>query len=448
MKKDSTKLIFEPSLIRAEQYQDMIGRLYKLLYIKNEDKLAKTITFQVTDDCQLRCKYCYQQNKGKNRMSFETGKKLIDLLFDSQSLNTEYINSDKNPGIVLEFIGGEPLLEIELIDNLVEYFKFKAISLKHIWAKTYMISLISNGVNYFQPKVQEFIKKNLNKLSFSLSIDGNKQLHDSCRVFPNGEGSYEIVIKAFQHFKENYGNIGTKMTLSPENVQHTFDAVINLINIGYKDIFSNCVFEKGWNVQHSKIFYNELKKISDYIIENELYSKIYLSLFETNISMPMSNEDNENWCGGTGNMLACSPNGNLYPCLRYMESSLGTGVPPIVIGDVDNGIAYNETQKCKICELKCITRKSQSTVECFNCPIAKGCAWCSAYNYQIFGTVSKRATFICIMHKARTLANIYHWNRLFRKHNIDNRFEMHIPKEWALEIISNEEYEMLKELAQ
>ena len=85
--------------------------------------------------------------------------------------------------------------------------------------------------------------------------------------------------------------------------------------------------------------------------------------------------------------------------------------------------------------------------ECFNCPIAQGCAWCSAYNYQKFGTANHRATFICPMHKARVLANVYYWNKYYRQNNIQKRMKNYCPKEWALDIISEEEYNMLNELA-
>lgn len=79
--------------------------------------------------------------------------------------------------------------------------------------------------------------------------------------------------------------------------------------------------------------------------------------------------------------------------------------------------------------------------------IAEGCSWCTAYNYQVFGTPDARATFICVMHKARALGNIYFWNKYYRKHNMSTRMKMHIPDEWALEIISQSELDMLKELS-
>ena len=130
-----------------------------------------------------------------------------------------------------------------------------------------------------------------------------------------------------------------------------------------------------------------------------------------------------------------------------MESSLGSDRPPIKIGDVYSGLMATEEQRnCVEC-MKKVTRKSQSTEECFNCPIADGCSWCSAYNYQVHGTVDKRATFICIMHKARALANLYHWNRVYRMKNSNDRMKNHVPEEWALEIIDENEWKMLQDLS-
>ena len=90
--------------------------------------------------------------------------------------------------------------------------------------------------------------------------------------------------------------------------------------------------------------------------------------------------------------------------------------------------------------MSCITRRSQSTDECYYCPIASGCGWCSAYNYEVFGTPDQRATFICIMHKARALANVYYW----RKSGVS--YEMDCKKEWAVEIIGEDEYENLSNM--
>lgn len=70
----------------------------------------------------------------------------------------------------------------------------------HPWIDRFRVSICSNGVLYFTPKVQEFIKKHQTHLSFSISIDGNKKLHDTCRIFPDGTGSYDLAIKAAKHY--------------------------------------------------------------------------------------------------------------------------------------------------------------------------------------------------------------------------------------------------------
>jgi uncharacterized protein len=94
-----------------------------------------------------------------------------------------------------------------------------------------------------------------------------------------------------------------------------------------------------------------------------------------------------------------------------------------------------------------VTRRSQSTDECFACPIASGCSWCSAYNYQCTGTPDKRVTYICPMHKARVLANAYYWNNLYRKRGDTARYRLDIPDAWALEIIPYAELSMLKSIS-
>lgn len=146
-------------------------------------------------------------------------------------------------------------------------------------------------------------------------------------------------------------------------------------------------------------------------------------------------------------MISVDPDGVIFPCIRYMESSLGGQQEPYSIGDVENGICQTECHKCRVAVLKKIDRRTQSTDECFNCPIGEGCSWCTAYNYQIFGTPDKRATYICVMHQARALGNYYFWNKYYRKRGLPNRMNIHIPEEWALEIISKEEWNMLKELS-
>lgn len=433
---------------KIESYTDQIARLFPVPREKIKDEKTKimprTVTWQVVDSCNLCCTYCYQIAKQEHVMSWEVAKQFCDLLLDSTEENNEYINPEISNGLIMEFIGGEPFLAIELIDKICDYMIDQMITRQHPWATRFMISICSNGVLYFDPRVQAFMEKHKNHLSFSISIDGCKELHDACRVFPDGSGSYDIAMAGVEHFREHFkGKMGSKMTLAPGNIDYTFKAVKSLIENGYDEINLNCVYEKGWTTEHAKILYDELCKVADYIIENDLFHKVELSIFNDRFFQPKEETDLDNWCGGLGAMLSCDWKGDLYPCIRYMESSLGDDCEPLKVGHVSRGLVKTDEEKELMRCMNCVTRRSQSTDECFYCPIAEGCSWCSAYNYQDTGSFDKRSTHICIMHKARALANAYFYNMAYLQYNEPKAVKMWIPDEWALEIIDEEELNKL-----
>lgn len=392
-------------------FSTIIEQTYNYINLTDQS-ICPHITFQVTENCNLCCSYCYQINKTENIMSLDTAKKFIDLLIKNDENTKQYLDTQKCKGVVLDFIGGEPFLQIKLIDQIIEYFRIQTILHNHPWQNNWKISMSSNGTLYFNPEVQEFIKKYNNFLSLGITIDGNKELHDSCRKFPDGSGSYDLAIAASRHYRKNFNkNLSTKMTLSPQNIQYTFNALVNFINEGFQEINLNCVFEKGWENKHATILYYELKKVADYILENNLMESeedgIYIAMFEENFFKPKDLNDTSNWCGGNGRMIAVNHTGNIYPCIRYMESSLGPDIKPIIIGNVDTGIMTDANCRTCINKLKAVNRINQSTEECLNCPIAEGCAWCQAYNYQDSGDFEHRATYICCT------------CRLFSKNKID-----------------------------
>ena len=419
-----------------EEYGDSLNRYF----YEGNNKFTRNITFQITDDCNLCCSYCYQHNKGHHKMPFEVAKKLIDeILTNDKSINS-YVKSENAIGIVLEFIGGEPFLEVDLIDKIIDYFIEKCIILHHPWIDRFRVSICSNGVLYFTPKVQEFIKKHQTHLSFTISIDGNKTLHDACRVFPDGTGSYDLAIKAAKHYRKYYDAIlSSKMTLSPDNINFVFPALVNLWENDYNFIYCNCIYEKGWTIEHAKILYYELKKVADYLLNNHLERIKGTSILNLDLSQ-QKNISDKNFCGGDGNMLAVDYKGDLYPCLRYMESSIGQNQSPYIIGNVNDGIGYNQQTKGMIAGLD-VTYKSQSPQECLDCPVSSECGWCSALNYQEFGTINKRTTYTCLMHKARVLANYYYQNKM------GGNYPFLINKQDAIDIIGEDETNYLMELA-
>ena len=432
-----TMSILQPYLERMDP-----GRFTK-------QKAAKTITFQVTEDCNLACTYCYQINKSPARMSFETAKKFVDLILTGDKQLNSYINKYNTDIVILDFIGGEPLLEIDLIDKIVNYFLKRCIELNHPWMYGYMISIGTNGTLYTKPNVQKFLTKHLKRLSLNVTVDGDKELHDSCRVFHNGDGSYDLAAFAATDWmkRTNGASKSTKITIAPGNVSHLKNALINMINLGFNHINENCVYEDVWSPELALELYSQLIGIADYIIGNNLEDRVDLRIFDPTSCTMVDPHNNENWCGGNANMLACDPEGNLFNCVRYMKSSLGDDAEPLVIGNVDIGIGNTELHKENIQKMSCVTRHSQSTEKCFWCPIGQGCGWCSAYNYQYYGTVDKRTVTTCQMHIASSLASNYYWNRLLEKLGYSDRLRLCTPKDWALEIVPEDEYKKVLTLS-
>lgn len=424
----------------TETYSDQLLRLNPTWNIDS----VRNITFQVTEQCTLRCTYCYQIDKKETMMDLFTATKCVDLLFKMYEDDDPNAFINKNTkAIILDFMGGEPLLNINAIEIICDYFVWNCLEKNHPWLENFRISIISNGDLYFKEEVQAFLKKWIDFLSFTITLDGPQEIHNACRVNKNGIGNFQNAFAALIHFRDNYYfNPATKITIAPENLKD-FEKIINFfLSNNITDIHINPAFEPNWTYEEAKIYYNELKKIANILLEN---SKFSFSVFQETSFSPLPETELNTYCGGNGDMLAFDPHGQAYPCVRYMSSSLGKDVQPLIIGDYQ-GLYQTKEQQEILADLKAITRRSENNDECFFCPIARGCGECSAWNYQSTGKLGCRNTNICPMHKAASLANVYYWNKYYRLHNINARFKMFLQKEDALKIISSSEYFLLRAL--
>ena len=247
-----------------------------------------------------------------------------------------------------------------------------------------------------------------------------------------------------KHFDSN---MLTKMTIAPENITWVFEAFQNLYKLGYKIIHANCVYEKGWTIDHAKILYNQLKQVADYMLENDLEFDVFFRMLDKDECGPhLDADEDKNYCGSTGCMLACDPDGIICPCIRFMKSSLGDEIGDFALGTIEDGIGIKDEHRKNIETLDSITRTSQSSEECLNCPIQRGCGWCTAYNYQETGDPNKRCTYICWTHRAKSLAICYYWNKIYKKYDTGEVYELYLDKDIALQIIDEEEYNMLLDL--
>lgn len=384
---------------------------------------AKNITFIVTKDCQLACKYCYLVGKNeKERMSFETAKKAIDYILRDRTLFYQ-------PAVIWDFIGGEPFLEIDLIEKICDYITAELYRLNHPWFTNHMFSFSTNGINYDSLKLQNFIKKYYHHLSIGITIDGTKRKHDLNRIWKGeGErGSYDDVVKNIPLWLRQFPGASTKVTISTADIPYIHESVIHLFSLGIHEVNINVVFENVWNPGDDVRFEEQLMRLADTIIDDDLYIDNACSFFKEDIGKPLDPvEDNHNWCGA-GKMLSIDAAGYFYPCTRFAAYSLREK-KPIIIGNVNDGIDQN-----KLRPFLTLDRITQSSQECVDCEEASGCAWCQGENYDAADTdtIYQRSTAICKMHKARVRANNYYWNKLFRKLELEGKreeFEMNRPK--------------------
>ena len=380
--------------------------------------LAKSITFIVTKDCQLACKYCYLVGKNtKERMPWEVAKRAIDYILDHE-------NEMPEAGVVWDFIGGEPFLEIGLIDRICDYLKVEMFRRNHHWFDSYRFSISTNGLNYDSDKVQCFIRKNLLHLNIGITIDGTRRKHDLNRIWRDvdtgqtntdprgkGRGSYDDVVKNIPLWLSQFPQAGTKVTISSPDIPYIKESVLHLYSLGIHEVNINCVFEDVWKDGDDCLFEEQLTELADAIIENGYYEKFACSFFNEGIGRPMDCLlQNNNWCGA-GKMLAIDAQGNFYPCTRFAQYSLRNKEARI-LGNIYEGINRNKLRPFLL-----LDRCTQSTQECIDCNVAEGCAWCQGENYDAADTptIYQRSTAICKMHKARVRANNYYWRRLYHK---------------------------------
>ena len=376
--------------------------------------VAKNITFIVTKDCQLACKYCYLVGKNtKERMPWEIAKQAIDYIL-------EHEGEFKEESVVWDFIGGEPFLEIDLIDQICDYLKQEMFRRNHHWFNSYRFSFSTNGINYDSEKVQNFIKKNMSHLSIGITIDGTEVKHDLNRVYKEtGKGSYQNVVRNIPLWLEQFPNAGTKVTISSGDIPYIKESVLHLYSLGINEVNINVVFEDVWKEGDDKLFEEQLMQLADAIIDSGFYQNYTCSFFSEHIGKPLDPKiENQNWCGA-GRMLSIDAAGNFYPCTRFAGYSLRSK-KPIIIGNVYDGIDKN-----KLRPFLTLDRTTQSPQECVDCEVASGCAWCQGENYDAAETptIYQRATAICKMHKARVRANNYYCNKLSRKLELEGERE-------------------------
>lgn len=333
-------------------------------------------------------------------MTFDVAKQTIDYIFNEPGLESDEI--------ALDFIGGEPLLEIVLIDKIIDYFILIADSLNHHWRDDFKIRITTNGLLYSSDKVQKFISKYHKHLGISISIDGDKTKTNTARVYPNGAGSYDDVVKSIPLWREQFPEEGTKMTISHDDLPFVFEGVKHLVALGIHKIDVNPVLENVWRPNDNIILEDQLIKCADFLIDNKLNNIVELSCFNYQLGNEVMPNTPYNYgtCGSFA--FTVDYKGDFYKCLRFAKFSL-RNQKARTIGNIDKGIDWNRLRPFQ-------TYCNQITSpKCIHCELQNGCKICPAENYDSSSsfTIFEQSYSSCLMHIAKVRAKNYYWNKLF-----------------------------------
>lgn len=378
--------------------------------IKNYDGITATIN--ITEDCNLRCKYCYETEKRPRTIDLDVARKYVDLILSEEldKLKTDKNINLFNTGLILDFIGGDALINPQLIDNIIEYFQYRAWKIKHHWRNRWRISISTNGTLFEREDVKRFMEKYIHNLSIGVSIDGCPELHDRNRVFKDGSGTFNTIKKQWEYYKNWCMRAGielsTKATLNKESVGYITKSVKYLKEeLGLRHINMNFIMEKqDWDTETLEKLDRDLSELAEYVLKND---DVYVSLLDKHVSCGMPIDEPRSRCG-SGIMPALSIDGKVYGCFRYLPVCTSYDMP---IGNVDDGLIYIDNIK-KIQEA---TNVSISSEKCIKCQIESMCPYCLAGCLRNDGEF-RRTTYICDVAKLQDKWAKYYWREYDKKH--------------------------------
>ena len=289
-----------------------IAELYEngMLWAKDDFEIAsnlkenapvKAMCLHVSHDCNLRCKYCFADEgkyhtEKRELMTAETGKRAMDYLVE---------HSGHRRNLEVDFFGGEPLMNFEVVKEVVEYAR--ELEKKH--NKVFRFTVTTNGILLDEKKL-EYINENMSNIV--LSIDGRKEVNDRMRYRADGSGSYDKIVPIFQKVAEsrNQDNYYVRGTFTRENLDFSKD-VIHLADLGFKQISIEpvvCGEETDYSLREE-----DLKRIKEGNGFNFFHFMIDLEEGPCIIKRLSG-------CGCGCEYLAVAPNGDVYPCHQFVGS--------------------------------------------------------------------------------------------------------------------------------
>lgn len=354
-------LIEDEQLFTDDLFEDNIDQF------TNRDTVVKALCLHIAHDCNLACRYCFagkgEYHGERQLMSFEVGKKALDLLVRS---------SGTRRNLEVDFFGGEPLMNFEVVKQLVEYGR----SLEEKHNKKFRFTLTTNGV-LLDDEILDFANKEMGNLV--LSLDGRKEVHDRMRPRCGGQGSYDEIVPKFikaadSRDQMNYYVRGTYTRYNSdfaEDVKHM--AELGFKQISVEPVVSPLTEDYALREEDIPKLCEQYDILAKYMLDKKKEGKGFNFFhFMIDLSGGPCAIKRLTGCGSGSEYMAVAPNGDLYPCHQFV------GMPEFLMGNVDTGVVNTElSEKFKRCNV-------YSRKECKSC-FAKyycsgGCA-ANAYNY-------------------------------------------------------------------
>ena len=367
------------ALFTDDEYQDYISGF------KDRQTVVKALCLHIAHDCNLACSYCFagegEYHGHRELMSFEVGKAALDFLI---------ANSQNRRNLEVDFFGGEPTLNFQVVKDLVKYGREQ----EKIHNKNFRFTLTTNGV-LLNDEIMEFANREM--ANVVLSIDGRKEVNDHMRPFPNGAGSYDLIVPKFQKFAEsrNQVNYYVRGTYTHNNLDFSKD-VLHLADLGFRQISVEPVVAQNaddFAIREEDLpqLFEEYDKLAKEMIRRQKEGNGFQFFhFMIDLEGGPCVAKRLSGCGSGTEYLAVTPWGDLYPCHQFV------GNDKFLMGNVFEGIKNTGVRE----EFKsCNVYAKEACRECFARFYCSG--GCAANSYNFHGNINNVYDIGCALQKKR-----------------------------------------------
>ncbi|MBZ4647577.1 MAG: six-Cys-in-45 modification radical protein [Clostridia bacterium] len=356
-------------------------------YINFWDKqsVVKALCLHVSHDCNLRCQYCFASTGSfhgdRLLMSSEVGKKAIDFVIN---------NSGKRRNIEIDFFGGEPLMNFNVVKDVVEYAKAQGAK----YGKEFRFTITTNGL-LLNEEIKKYINENMSNIV--LSLDGTKEVNDEMRVRVDGRGCYDDIVPKFIDMADSRGqdNYYVRGTFTRKNLDFAKD-VLHLADLGFKQISVEPVVapeSEGYALKEEDlpVLFKEYEKLAiEYLNRKKQQKGFNFFHFMIDLTQGPCVAKRLSGCGSGYEYLAVTPEGDIYPCHQFV------GNPDFKMGNVMSG-EFNTNIQNSFRKSNVYTKE-----KCKDCWAKFYCSGgCPANAYQFNGDINEPYSIGCELERKR-----------------------------------------------